>query len=198
MVDPRTARRMGYRALYLGLVAFVLFYRLLPLSALPSPWPLPEFVLTRMPLWMMPDQWPGADVLLCLTVVWVLRRPDFIPAVLVAGVFLLDDLLAMRPPGLWAAIVLLGTEFLRARETATRDLPFLGEWMMAGVVIAAMTLANRSVQVLFMIPQVGLGAAILYMLATIAAYPILAYAMQLVFGLRRAATGEVDALGHRL
>ena len=182
----------------MGLVALIFFYRLLPLSAVPSSWPLPEAILELMPLWMMPDQWPGADVLLCLTVVWILRRPDFIPATIVVAVFLVDDLLAMRPPGLWAAIVLLGTEFLRARETATRDLPFLGEWLMAGVVIAAMTLADRFVQVLFMIPQVGLAATILYMLATIAAYPVLAYAMQLVFGLRRAATGEVDALGHRL
>lgn len=198
MVDPRTATRIGYRTLYVGLVALVLFYRLLPLSALPAPWPLPEFILVKMPQWMMPDQWPGADMLLCLTVVWVLRRPDFIPAFILVPIFLMDDLLSMRPPGLWAAIVLMGTEFLRARETATRDLPFLGEWMMAGVVIAAMTLTYRFVHAVFMIPQVSLGATLLCMVATIAAYPFLAYAMQLVFGLRRAATGEVDAFGHRL
>ena len=198
MVDPRTATRISYRGLYVGLVALIVFYRLLPLSALPSSWPLPGFILLRMPAWMLPGQWPGADVLLCLTVVWILRRPDFIPATIVVAVFLVDDLLSMRPPGLWAAIVLLGTEFLRARETASRDLPFLGEWMMAGVVIVMMTLAYRLFSAIFIIPQVSLGATILSMLATILAYPVLAILMQMVFGLRRAATGEVDALGHRL
>jgi len=198
MVDPRTARRFGYRSLFLALAALILFLRLLPLSSGPAYWPLPQGVVGRMPGWLYPDQWPGADTLLCLTVVWVLRRPDFIPAAMVAGVFLLDDLMAMRPPGLWALIALLGTEFLRARETATRDLPFLGEWIMAGLVIAAMTFGYRAVNTLFMIPQVSLGPAILQMLATIAIYPVLALAMQFGFWLRRAATGEVDELGQRL
>ncbi len=42
MVAPRTATLWGYRSLFLGLVAVILFLRLLPLSALPDAWPLPE------------------------------------------------------------------------------------------------------------------------------------------------------------
>jgi len=198
MVDPRTATRIGYRLLYLALAALILFLRLLPLSSGTSPWPVPTSILERMPDWLYPYEWPGQDTLLCLTIVWVLRRPDFIPALSIAAVFLLDDFLSMRPPGLWAMIVLVGTEFLRKRENATRDLPFLAEWMMAGLVIAAMVIANRIALTVFMIPQVSLGPALIQMIATIAVYPILAYAMQLAFDLRRAATGEVDAFGQRL
>ena len=135
---------------------------------------------------------------MCLTLVWVQRRPDFIPAVLIAAIFLLDDLMAIRPPGLWALIVLLGTEFLRSRETATRDLPFWAEWMMVSGVIVAMTLAYRMVLSLLMIPQAGLGPALVYMLATIAIYPLVAGVMQVVFGLHRAAPGEVDTWGRPL
>ena len=51
--------------------------------------------------------------------------------------FLLDDLLSYRPPGLWTALVLIATEVLRARESGTRDLPFWGEWAMVGAVMLA-------------------------------------------------------------
>ena len=48
----------------------------------------------------------------------------------------------MRPPGLWAAIVVLGVEFLRNREADSRDLPFLVEWGTVALLMLAMTLAN--------------------------------------------------------
>ncbi len=179
MVDPVAARRLGFRLLFAVLAAAIIFARMLPLSTLPQ-------------------RWPGPDFLLCLTLVWVLRRSDYVPASVIALIMLADDLISLRPPGLWALIVLLGSEFLRSRETSTRDLPFLGEWMMAGAVIAGMTLTYLLIHALFMIPQVSIGSQILHMLATITAYPVMAFAMQLAFGLRRAATGEVDALGHRL
>ncbi|MGB7268090.1 MAG: rod shape-determining protein MreD [Albidovulum sp.] len=179
MVESPATRRLGFRALFIGIAAIIIFFRILPLSTLPP-------------------RWPGPELLLCLTVVWVLRRPDYVPALLIAGVFLIDDLLALRPPGLWALIVLLGTEFLRSRENSTRDLPFFAEWMMAGGVIAVMTLANSFVHFLFMIPQASFAQVSVQLVATLMAYPFLALAMQLAFGLRRAATGEVDALGQRL
>ena len=113
MVDPVTSTRLGYQAAFVGLAALVLFVRALPLSAVPAVIPAP-------------------DLLLCLAIAWVLRRPDFIPVVVIVAVFLMEDILSMRPPGLWTLIVLFGTEFLRSRATLTRDLPFLLEWAMVG------------------------------------------------------------------
>ena len=179
MVDPVAASRFGHRALFVGLAALILFVRLLPLSAEPS-------------------HWPGPDVLLCLTVVWALRRPDYSPAPVIAAIFFVEDLLTLRPPGLWTLIVLVGTEFLRRRETGTRDLPFLAEWAMAGIVMAAMMLANRLAYAVFVIPEGGFGQMLAQLTVTVIAYPVLALIMQASVGLRRAATGEVDALGHRL
>lgn len=198
MVDPRTATQWGYRTLFLALSALIIVMGLLPLTALPQGWPLPEAVLAYFPDWLYPHDWPGFDMLLCLSLVWVLRRPDFVPILLLAAVFLIEDLLSYRPPGLWPAIVLLGTEFLRSRESAMRALPFWSEWVMVAMVVGAMFLAQRLVLALFMVPQVALGAQVLYALTTIAAYPVLALAMHYGLGLYRAAPGEVDPWGQRL
>jgi rod shape-determining protein MreD len=179
MVDPIAASRLGHRCLFLALVALILFVRMLPLTALPV-------------------HYPGPDLILCLTLVWVQRRPEYVPALVVAVVFLVDDMLAMRAPGLWALLVLIGTEFLRSRETDFRDLPFLVEWAITSIVIVAIVVANRLVLTIFVIPQTGLALTILQALATIAVYPLVVIVSHFAFGLRKAAIGEVDALGHRL
>ena len=57
--------------------------------------------------------WPAPDLMLALTLAWVVRRPDLLPAPLIAAYFFVEDILMMRPPGLWALIVLGATEFLR-------------------------------------------------------------------------------------
>ncbi|MCU9849549.1 rod shape-determining protein MreD [Defluviimonas sp. WL0024] len=176
MVDPATARRLRHCLLFLGLAAAILFARLLPLSTVP-----PRF--------------PGPDLILCLALVWVMRRPDQVPALVIAMVFLVDDILAMRPPGLWALIVLLGTEFLRGREATLRDLPFAVEWSMAGALILTMMLANWFVLAVFMVPQIGLGPTVLHALATGLAYPLVLAATLAVLRLRGPARGEPDTRG---
>jgi rod shape-determining protein MreD len=179
MVDLVTTARVGYRTAFVALAATFLFLRILPLGALPP-------------------AWPGPDLLLCMTIVWVLRRPTYVPVGLIVGVFLLDDLVTARPPGLWTLVVLLGTEFLRSRAVLTRDLPFVVEWAMAAAVILAMTLAFRAALVVFMVPMTGLGPVLLQFLSTMIAYPVVVLASAWALGLRKTAPGQVDALGHRL
>lgn len=179
MVDPAAASRFTYRGLFLGIAAAILFVRLLPLSALPA-------------------RFPGPDLILCFALAWVQRRPDYAPAILIAVVFLTEDILAMRPPGLWALVVLLGTEFLRSRESLLRDLPFVVEWMATGALIMAMAVVNWLILALFLVPQAGFGAVMLQVVATIAAYPLVVLATLLALGVRKTATGDVDTLGRRL
>lgn len=179
MVDPITARRWIYRAMFVGLAAVLLFTRLLPLST-------------------MPTSWPGPDVLLCLAFVWVLRRPDFLPVMVIAGIFLIEDMLLMRPPGLWTLFVLFATEFLRDRSSQTRDLPFLVEWAMVSGVMLAMLLSYRLTLALFMVPQTGLGLTLMQLLASVAAYPLVVALSHRVLRLRWVIPGEVEAQGHRL
>ena len=179
MVDPLTRRRIAHRALYVGLVAAILFLRLLPVNP-------------------MATGIPGPDLTLALTLAWVLRRPDYVPALLIVAAFLLEDLMFWRPVGLWALIVLVGTEFLRAREGATRDLPFLLEMALVAGVMVAMLLLNRMILGLAMVDQPALGLELLRLVMTLIAYPFVVALSRLAFGLRRAAPGEIDPLGHRL
>lgn len=173
MIAPATSRRWLLRLAYLGLVAFLLFIRLLPMSTLP----------VRV---------PGPDLLLCLTLVWVLRRPDVVTAPLIVSVFLLEDMLTLRPPGAWTLLVLVGSEFLRDRAQALRGLPFFVEWAMVTAVTALMALAMRLLMTLAMVPQTALSLTLMQVLTTILAYPLVAGVTLLVFG-RRFGRPERDA-----
>lgn len=82
------ASHWGHRVLFLGLALVLLFLRLLPLGNAPG-------------------TLPGPDLLLCLIMAWVMRRPDYLPVGLIILVVLAEDLLLLRPPGLWTALVVL-------------------------------------------------------------------------------------------
>lgn len=179
MAEPVQTLPWRYWGIFAGLAVVSVFWRMLP---------LPGAAVSL----------PGPDLLLCLVLAWVLRRPDYMPALLVAAVFLIEDLLLMRPPGLWALIVLGGAEFLRARQPLMRELPFLLEWAMVGAVIVAMWMAERLVLGIVMVPQPALGGSLVQLAATLAAYPPVVLASHVALRVRKPATGEVDALGRRL
>lgn len=179
MIDPVKSARFGYRALFLGLAALILFLRALPLST-------------------VPPAIPGPDLLVCLVATFVLRRGDYVPILSIVAVILLEDFLTMRPPGLWTLIVLVGSEFLRSRAGLTRDLPFPVEWAMVAAVVIAMTLANWLVLSIFLVPQAGADLIMLQVVVTLLTYPFFVLAAHFGMGLRKVAPGQVDALGHRL
>lgn len=162
MVDPVVGHRWMSRAAFLGLATLFYLVRILPLD-------------------FAPGGWPGPDLLLALTFAWVLRRPDYVPAVLIAAVFLLDDLLSQRPPGLWAALVLLGSEFLRGRIALLRGRPFLAEWAMVAGVMAALMAVQHAVLTLVLVPQATLTEEVARLLATLLVYPPVAGLSRLAF-----------------
>jgi rod shape-determining protein MreD len=168
-----------FRGLFLALALFLLFIRLLPFGN-------------------SPGALPGPDLLLCLILAWVIRRPDFLPMPLILGVILIEDLMLMRPPGLWTAIVVLATEFLRGRVALTRELNFLVEWMVISGVMLGMMLAYRLALALAFVPQPAFGFAAVQLLWSIALYPLVVGLSRLVLDLRKPATGEIDSFGRRL
>ncbi|MRX49594.1 rod shape-determining protein MreD [Paracoccus sp. S-4012] len=176
MIGPAHRRRLIGRSVFIGLALLLLFARLLPIS--------PGHVAT-----------PGPDLLLCLTLAWVLRRPDQVPVLLIAATILLEDVLLMRPVGLWAAVVVMGSEAARAREARWREQPFMVEWLRVALLLAAMMLGCRLAMALFLVPQPPLGQVALHLLATVAAYPPVVLAAHLL-GLRRPAPGEGEAVGY--
>ncbi|MCU0829260.1 MAG: rod shape-determining protein MreD [Tabrizicola sp.] len=168
-----------FRGLFLVIALFLLFIRLLPLGSAPG-------------------ALPGPDLLLCLILAWVVRRPDFLPMPLILVVILIEDLILMRPPGLWTAIVILTTEFLRGREALTRELNFVVEWVLVSGLMLGMMLAYRLILGLAFVPQAPFGFAIVQVLWSIALYPLVVGLSRLALDLRKPAMGEIDSFGRRL
>lgn len=179
MVDPITVRTWGYRALFVGLILVLAFFQMLPLGS-------------------GAGKLPGADLTVALTFAWVLRRPSYVPVPLVATLFLFLDLLLQRPPGLGAALMVLGTEILRARRDVSRSMPFPVEWAMVAAVTIAMAGLNQIALAVVMTDRPPLGAALLRSLFTATTYPLVVLVSHYMLGVRAAAPNEADALGSRL
>ncbi len=177
MVRETLARRAAAAMLYFGLCALVLSVHLIPQS-------------------MEPGGMVGPDLLFCVTCAWMLRRPDHLPVLLVAAVFLLADLLTQRPPGLWAALMVAAGEGLRARALSGRPLAFLAEWGWIAALIMAMTLAKWAVLGMAMVAQLDLGQWLAVAAVTALGYPLVVGALR-ACGLRRLSYGEVPGLRDR-
>jgi rod shape-determining protein MreD len=179
MVDPIAARMWLFRGVFVLLVSIFAFFRLLPLDSAPG-------------------ALPGPDLMLALTFAWVLRRPGYVPAVIIVGVFLVCDLIFHRPPGLWALLMLLGSEFLRARQDMSRGMPFILEWTLVTGVIVAVVAANHLVLALLVVDRPPLGLSVLRGFFTTLIYPLVVGVSYFVFDVRKASPEEVTALGARL
>lgn len=179
MIDPQSREVWLYRGAFLGIAVFLLFLRLLPLGN-------------------EPGTWPGPDILLCLILAWVVRRPDLLPVALIALVVLAEDLILLRPPGLWCALVVLASEFLRSRAALTRELNFGTEWLLVAGVMLGLLLAYRLVFTVTMLPQPGFGFALIQTIWSILCYPLVVLVSRYAFDLHKPATGEIDDFGRRL
>ena len=178
MIEAARRRRLSGQIMFVLLGLAILFVRLLPLT--------PGAVA-----------WPGPDVLLCLTLAWVLRRPEQVPVLVIAALFMVENMLLQRPLGLWAAIVVLGTEAARPHEGRWREQAFLFEWLRVAVLILGMLMADRLAQAACFIPddmapRPPLGQVLLQFIATVSAYPLVVWAARVLVGLRHAAPGETE------
>lgn len=167
MIDPLRRRRLIGAALYSVIVLALLLIRLVP------------FAPGRI-------GWPGPDLGICVTLAWVLRRPEQISAPLIAVLFFVADLVLFRPPGLVAALAVLASEAARARQHRWRELPFVVEWLRVAILIAMMMFAYRVALGIVFVPLPSLGQVILEFLATVIAYPVVVAVLRRVFGLTRA------------
>lgn len=170
------SRRLAWAGVYVGLCLVFVFFRLLPLNTVPG-------------------GLPGPDLILCLTLAWVIRRPDVLPMPLVAGVSVLADLLLMRPPGLWAALTVAATETLRQGAARQRQPNPLREAAVIAAMVSAMVVGHWLVLTLLFVDQPAIWTQVGQLPWTLAAYPVVAFCVQAVLGLRRA--GAPDT-GRRL
>jgi len=171
-MDQESRRIWGYRAAFILIALAIITYRLLPIG------PAGGALVTP-------------DLLLALTIAWLLRQPSFVPIGSVVIVFLLADFLLQRPPGLWTALVLMMTEFLRFRRTALTEINFLIEWSWVAGAVFVITVVERFALWVLLAPQTSLGLSLVHALVTVAVYPIIVLISHYVFGLRK--LGPADA-----
>lgn len=167
----------GYRATFLGLSALILFFALLPFGSADG-------------------GLPGPELTLCFICAWILRRPDYVPLWLMVPILLMDDILLMRPLGLWTLIVLVVSEVLRRQVDHAEALPFSSELPLVAGWIAGAFVAQYLFLLLLVAETPPLTGLILQAIGTIVAYPFVVLFSQLI-GVRRLAPGELDTLGAR-
>ncbi|MBK5935113.1 hypothetical protein CCR78_14155 [Rhodovulum imhoffii] len=166
-------RQFLYPLVFAGVGLAFLFVRLLPVGSLVG-------------------GFPGPDVMLCLAFAWVQRRPDYLPPLLLVAVFLTLDLMLLRPPGLWTALVLLGAEFLRSRRQLSAEMPFGVEWALVGVVLVMITLLEALILSLTAVHHPGIGQALMQTVSTLAAYPVIVFVSKFGLGVRRPTPDEAN------
>ena len=128
------------------------------------------------------------DLLFCLMAAWLVRRPEYLsPAVIVVSV-LVTEILFLQPPGLWAALVLLTSEFFRSTADRVRFLPFGYEWLIAATAYAVAILAYSLLLALTLVPGPDARTIALQLFATAAAYPLVVAATNLVFRIRKSSS----------
>jgi rod shape-determining protein MreD len=196
MVDAATREVWLHRALFVAIALILLFWRLLPL-------PVPEMSSCgetaagcRFMVWL--GRMPGPDILLCVVFAWTMRRPDYLPILLIAVVVLLEDMVLMRPPGLWTALVLIAAEFVRGRVALTRELNFGVEWLLVAGLMVVMLLVYRMAFAMVLLPQASFGFAMVGVIWSILCYPLVVFLSRYLLDLHKPAMGEVDAYGRRM
>ncbi len=170
-MEPSLVNRLRVRGLYVGLAFLILFVQTLPITFSFSHFLAP-------------------DVLLAITFAWVLRRPDAITPLVIGVVFLANDFILHRPPGLWTAIVLIACVFLQGRIPRLKDAVYSIEF---GLVIGMMIVCFLGYQILLVVTFSGAQPplpSILQLITTIVIYPLVTFGSRRMFGLSRLSTTD--------
>ena len=173
-----SSRTWPMRAAFVALSLALIFVHLLPLETVPRKWAPP-------------------DILLAFAFAWVLRRPDYVPALLVAGVFLMADLLLQRPPGPYAALAVLACDFLRTRANGVSEASFLGEWGTVAIVLTVVMLLYRLALGLVVLHDPPLTLSLSRLALTVAIYPLVVLISKSVMGVRKPTPADANAMGAR-
>lgn len=195
MIDGATREVWAHRILFVVLALVFLFFRLLPLGEVIAPCG-PDDSGCRLLAWF--SHMPGPDLLLCIIFAWTMRRPDYLPVLLIAAVVLLEDLIVLRPPGLWTGLVVLVSEIIRSRVALTRELNFGVEWLLVSAMMVVMLIVYRMAFGLVLLPQPPFGFAMVQVIWSILCYPLVVFLSRVVLDLYKPGMGEVDAYGRRL
>lgn len=140
--------------------------------------------IPMIPMGLAADSIPFPDLLFALVVGWIIRQPETGPLLIVVFLAVLADAMLMRPMGLWALILLGGTEALRFSLRAFRDIPFMLEWAYVAGLLILMTVLQSILQLISFSDVYGFADQTWHILRTIAIYPIVVAVLHYIFRIR--------------
>lgn len=91
------------------------------------------------------------------------------------------------PPGLWAALVLLATEWLRVRDRHLRNSTFWAEWLNVSLALAVISLIYSFTLTLMFDIADAYFLSVMQFSLTVILYPLVVLVSRLLFGVRRTA-----------
>ncbi|GGX42394.1 hypothetical protein GCM10007385_07550 [Tateyamaria omphalii] len=178
MTESATSHLWAMRVWFMVLVTTILFFHLLPLQT-----------ATDGLIW--------PDFLLAFALAWSVRRPEYVPATLLALTFLMADLLLQRPPGLWALLALIACEQMKLQSRSLRDASLATELVSAVLWIVGIGIAYRLALAIFLVEVPQLGPALIQIVMTAVAYPAVVAVTHLLMGVRKPTPGDIDGKGVR-
>lgn len=140
--------------------------------------------IPMIPMGLAADSLPVPDLLFGLIIAWIIRRPETAPLFSVVFVAVLADAMLMRPLGLWALLILIGSEALRFSLRAFRDIPFVLEWAYVAGLLVLMTLLQSVILFVSFSDGYGFSDQTWHVLRTIAIYPVIVAMLHYIFRIR--------------
>ncbi len=178
-MNEQVSSRLWTMRLSFGLLVLaILFLHLLPLQTAAGGLIWPNFVL-------------------CFGLAWSVRRPEYVPAVLLAVVFLMADLLLQRPPGLWAVLALIACEQMKSQSRSLRDASLASEFASVAVWVIGIGIAYQLILALLLVERAPLVPALIQIVVTVLAYPLVVAITHGLLGVRKAAPNEMGSKGVR-
>jgi rod shape-determining protein MreD len=141
---------------------------------------------------------PAPDIFYCITMLYVVRRPVFVPVWSIFCVFFLRDILTQAPLGLFTLLIVLGSEIVRTNIQVFREYLFALEWLWVAIIFACIAIIQQILMFLTLSQTPRIVDQLYLIVFTVATYPVIVGAVKYGFGITRPRPGESDAWGKRL
>ena len=142
-----------------------------------------------------PESVPYPDLIFCWIGAWVMRRPSRVPLPIIVALSLAGEVIFLQPPGLWTALVVAASEFLRGNVVRVRLLPFYFEWLLFSITFLVAVCLYQLIHALTFLPGPEFGRLVSHVVVTCLCYPIVVFITNGIFRIRKATPIEAEKLG---
>ena len=133
------------------------------------------------PITLLPTNILLPETTLLITLILIIRSPDYVPFWLIFLTFILSDFLLTKPLGLNTFIVLIITEFVRRNRPAFVEMLFLSEWLVISIILFFASLLKEILLILSLSERNGW----IETLQQIGVYPIVVILVRIVFQVKK-------------